>query len=78
MRRIVLGLMLALILTIALGSTVMADGPSINGYGADPTGEHPPNDVYVPSAAFENRGELPPNADSNGAIFYPPVPPSMD
>jgi len=65
--------MLALIVSIAAASTAMAAGPSTNGYGADPMGEQPPNDVYVPTTAFEARGgELPPNPDSNGALFYLP------
>jgi hypothetical protein len=73
MKRIVLGLMLALLVTIAVAGTAMATGPSTNGYGADPIGAQPPNDVFVPSAAFDNRGYLPPNADSNGALFYVPA-----
>lgn len=73
MKRIGLGLMLALLVTIAVAGTAMAAGPSTNGYGADPMGDQPPNDVYVPSAAFEHRGYLPPNPDSNGALFYSPA-----
>ena len=63
--------MLAVILAVAVAGPAMADGPGHNGQGADPMGEHPPNDVYVPSKAFENRGPVPPgNADRNDARFY--------
>jgi hypothetical protein len=76
MKRIGFGFLLALIVSLAVSSMAMAAGPSTNGYGADPMGEQPPNDVYVPLKAFEARGgELPPNPDSNGALFYVPGPP---
>lgn len=72
MKKLVISFVLVMILAIGVAGPVMADGPGNNGQGADPTGPHPPNDVYVPSAAYDNRGDgdgLPPNPDSQGAIF---------
>ena len=73
MKKLVIALMFVVSLTLILVSPVMADGPGNNGQGADPTADPPPNEVWVPSAAYDARGEgdgFPPNPDSNGAMFY--------
>ena len=71
MKKLIVAFMFAAILTVALVGPVMAAGPSNDGQGRDIGSDPPPNDVYVPSAAFENRGETPPgNVDNNGAIFH--------
>ncbi len=73
MKKLAIALMLALTLAISLASAVMADGPGANGQGADPTAEPPPNEVYVPTAAYEARGPIPPGLGTvlnNGALFY--------
>ena len=72
MKKLVIAFTLAMILTLVLSGSVMADGPGNNGQGADPQGNHPPNEVWVPLNAWQARAVLqgnPPNPDSNGAIF---------
>jgi len=73
MKKLAVAFLLALTLAVAVVSPTMADGPGINGQGGDPSwAAHPPNDVWVPSSAYDARGELPPgnSVDNNGAVFH--------
>jgi hypothetical protein len=81
MKKLAIALMLAMTLAISLASAVMANGPGVNGQGAVPTAEPPPNEVYVPTAAYEARGPIPPGQGTdwnNGALFYTASQPGPD
>ena len=72
MKKVAIVFILAVVLTLVVAGPVLADGPSVPGYGNDAGIQLPPNEVYVPDNAYNARGgDVPGNsAWNNGAIFY--------